>query len=287
MRKAVIAGFVCVVVLGAQGCTLVRLVRFGRGEKELTIDANDIVFCGTKDGMLLFEAGLRFRNRSGGEARLRAVRVEARIDDRYVFHATSEQSVLIEPRQEVLVRVPVTVDLLSAAGALGGTRMLVLSGEAIADLGMFGEKRFSFRSENKLFSPDDPKLTFVGLSLRKSNLLELRLTLTLRRESSGERTLKSLRLSGSLYVNGLRAAAIHHEQTTQAAELLEVDVIVPTLAAVQTVAALVRGEPVDLRVDLLLEAETRALKYRIPYTFERKQVSFGGGSSDTDGDAVK
>ncbi len=60
------------------------------------------------------------------------------------------------------------------------------------------------------------------------------------------------------------------------------DVIVPTLAAAWTVGALVRGEPVDIRVDLLFEAETRTLKYRIPYSFERKQVSFGGGSSGPD-----
>lgn len=277
MKKATIAGFVCVVLLGAQGCTLVRLARFALGEKELTIDANEITFCGTKGGLLLFEAGIRFCNHGGGEARLRAVRVEAKIDDRYVFHATNDKPVLIEPRQEVLVRVPVTMDLLSAAGALGGTRMLVLSGEATADLGIFGEKRFSFRSENKLFSLDGPKLSFVDFSLAKSNLLELRLRVTLRRETGGEQVLKSLRLSGSLHVNGIRTASIQHTQPDPAAEQLNVDVIVPTLSAAWAAGAVLRGDPVDIRVDLLLEAETQHLKYRIPFTFEQKQVSFGEG----------
>ncbi len=279
MKRLTCLPAILVALMALQGCAAVDLLSFARGQKALTIDPNDVVFLGVDAQGFHFEVGLNFQNQNEGQASITRVSLNASLEDREVFSMESTEPVHIGPKATVIVRMPAVIkaaDVMVAAAA--GKRTLVFAGTVTADLGILGQKEFTFQSEHKLFPSARARVEFEGLSLAESSLRKLVLTLTLRiREGKAER-LRNVSLSGTVYVNGHRAGSVDVHRAEEADDLVELRLSLSTLSAALVTARIIKEKSCDLRAELLFEGETDTLTFRVPYVLEKKGLGLGNPS---------
>ena len=66
--------------------------------------------------------------------------------------------------------------------------------------------------------------------------------------------------------------AVAHARAAGADELVKARLCVPTLSAALLAARIARERSCDLRVELLFEAETETLTFRVPYVLQKKDL---------------
>ena len=279
LRMAVLG----LLLLSMQGCAAVRLARLALGTKVVTVSPVEMTFCGLQADGVHLEVGLSVENLTSGEAVLQEVRMDVLLDDVPVVSAARQERLCIPPRGSVHVRVPVVLDPVKAFGeALAPDRTFAVAGTVTVDLGLLGARSFSFRSAPRKFPGGGPRLKLEGASLTTEGLgAELCLTLTMRCEGL-DPSVRSFSLHGQALVNGRRIAAVDQEHTGQPDESFEVRIVIPPAPAARVTAQAIRTRKLDLKVDVLFEAEAGAWKFRIPYVFDRKGVTFGR-HSESDG----
>ena len=272
-RRLPHAILLCLVLMSLQGCALARLCNFALGRKLLTINPNEVTFQGVQADGLHFEVGLEFQNLSNGEASLREIRLEALLGGKTVFSMTRKGLLSIGPKSKLTVRVPVIVDPVNAVlGVAQEPRSFVFAGSVTADIGTFGEKRFSFESEPKLLSGTGPGIELQGVSFKKSSLGKLCLTLRMKHRGEGEEPFRSTGLTGAILVGGVKVGSIDYTREHEPHAVFDLDVSLPSISAAWIATRLFRGERLNLKAQLLYEGKTDTLKFKIPYTFERENV---------------
>jgi hypothetical protein len=267
-----------------QGCAAVRFVRLALGQKILTIDPHQVVFTGVRADGFHFDVGLQLRNLTRGEARLTGVRLEALVGETAVFSTHSDQHLLIPPHGSVSLQMPAVLSpAVGIRGAATGQRTLTFAGSVEVDLGLLGRKEIGFRSEKKLLPRASPAVELAGLSLAESRLDELVLNLKLRLRAPEGEQFSTARLTGTAYVNGRRAGAIEADREAGSDVPLEVRLSLPTISAAAIAARIVRERTCDLKAELLFEAETETLTYRVPYVLKRRDLRLGRAASEPSG----
>ena len=111
----------------------------------------------------------------------------------------------------------------------------------------------------------------------ESSLWAVRLTLRMRREDDGDDPYRSVGMVGTVLVNGVKVGVVDFEQTGDLSKVFEIDVAIPTITAAWMTAQVARAKRLDLKVDVLFEARTDTLKFRVPYVFEKKNIAIGRG----------
>ncbi|MCK4284101.1 MAG: hypothetical protein KAX44_07265 [Candidatus Brocadiae bacterium] len=171
MKRLTCLPTILVALMALQGCAVVDVLSFARGQKLLTIDPNDVVFLGVDAQGFHLEVGLKFQNQSEGEVSITRVSLNALLEDREVFSMESTEPVHIGSKGTIIVRMPAVIRTAGGVlAAAAGERALVFAGTATADLGLLGQKEFTFQSEHKLFPSSRAHVEFEGLSLAESSV---------------------------------------------------------------------------------------------------------------------
>ena len=174
--------------------------------------------------------------------------------------------------------MPVVVNPLSAAFkalAPAGEKSLSFKGGVTVDLGILGDRVFSFETPRGVFPGRLPKITFRSVSMKKSTLRKLSILVTLGFEYEGKTPFKNIALVGTCFINGIRAGDVSVRKTGPAGDSLEFELKLSTLAAARIAAGIARGKTFALKLDSVFTAERGILKFRVPYVFERKGVQIG------------
>lgn len=279
VKRLLPAALLAALALPAGGCRLWDLLRLGAGPKTLSVELDKVAFRGLEGRSLRFEVPLRLRNQSRGQAQLRELRLEARLNGRPVLSFSRPEPLCIAPEAEQVVVVPAYVDAVGAAeAAAAGEGTLSFSGSVVADLGVLGERTVAFRSEPLRFSRDYPRLVLESVSLAKSRPSELRLTAAFRRAARAGDELPGACISGEAFVNGIRVAALDRCAAGESGDRVEVELAVPTGAALRAAASLLGARSCRVRLAVVFEAETGTMRYRVPYVFEREDVPLRRGA---------
>lgn len=262
-------------VLNTAGCAALRARQVAKGEKTLVIKVDQIEYHGLGPRGLVFDVPLEMHNHSKGQARLTAISLEVLLNGRRVASSVRKVDLLIEPLSKHAFHMPVYVDPVTLlAGALSKTHKLVFHGEVTTDLGVLGPHRSSFRSEKVLLSHKHARPSLQGVSMRKSRLAELCLTIDLKQPKVAEDPLKSSSLTGKVFLNDVPVAQVDSKNTVLEDGLIRIEVRIPTLRSAMIVARIIKARRFSIRIEGLYTARTETLKYRIPCTFERKDISF-------------
>jgi len=277
-KKTQAAALLVAVLVSVPGCALLDLLNLGKGVQHITVNPRDIVFEGLRADGLHFNVGLDIENRTDGRATLKQVRLEALVGGANVVSATRGEALEIAPRGCHTVRMPVVVNPLSAAFkalAPAGEKSLSFRGGVTVDLGILGDRVFSFETSRGVFPERLPKITFRSVSMKKSTLRKLSILVTLGFEYEGATPFKNIALAGTCFINGMRAGDVSLRKTAAAGDSFEFELKLSTLAAARIAAGIARGRTFVLKLDSVFTAERGILKFRIPYVFERKGVQIG------------
>ncbi|GAG26917.1 unnamed protein product, partial [marine sediment metagenome] len=111
--------------------------------------------------------------------------------------------------------------------------------------------------------------------MEKSSLFGLHLTIRFKQEHHPDDEILSSSLSGSVFVNGISVANIDHKSTKESRDYIDIDITIPTVAALLVTRQIVKTKQCSVKLAVTYEAETKTMKYRIPYVFEKTNISLG------------
>lgn len=262
-----------ILVIVSSGCTAVRAWRFAHGMKLITVNPETVVYKGCGPDGYRFEVGLEFENLSDGEATLRDVQVTGFLDDKAVVSTKREEVLHIGPGGVRQLVVPVVVNPVHAArGILEGYKTVGFSGGVVADLGVLGERTFSFTSVHEIGNLREPRFALEKISLGDSGITAVRLRAVLRRLSDNDTSLKAVSLHGEVLINDRTVGQLDCETQSVLPDMFTVDIAFSTIDAIWVTANSVNTKRVDVEIRAILGAESDSLQLEIPYRFVQKDV---------------
>jgi len=263
---------VLAVALLPTGCALVRAVNLASGKKSLTIGLDRVVFCGMQGDTLRLEVPLVLHNQTEGQALVTRIEIHGCISGKQVFAVSHDKELNIGPESTQMLEVPVDVCLRNIAkGFLNGSPVFSFDGGATVDLGLLGRRVIPFHMERRIFSPTRPRLSLRKASLGRSDLSTIRLTMVFdRAEDPNDKVVESS-LYGSASINGTHVGSI-----TEAGrgEQIAAEIAIPIKSVLFVARKLAKTKECSVKIDVLYEADTENMKYRIPYVFEQKDIVF-------------
>jgi hypothetical protein len=266
---------ILIIAAAMTGCAASKAHELSEAPKLFVVNVNMIEFMGMEPEGLLFDVPLELHNLSKGEAMMKEVSLEMALNERTIAATKRKGQLHILPESKTLVHMPVHVDPIELiTGAFRKTHTLVFRGETVTDIGILGLHRSKFRSKHVLFTHWLGELSLESISMRKSKISELCLTIELTQPRAAEDPLKWSALTGTIFLNGMRVAEIGRETIVYREGSIRIEVRIPTLTSAVAIAQIVRTRKFDIRIDALYRAETATLKYRVPWTFEKKGISF-------------
>lgn len=275
VRRVVLVLLAWAAVVNVGGCSAFRAWQLGRGRPTVSVTFDAIEYRGVGPMGLEFNVPLEIHNETKGRATLTDVSLVAELNDRQIASANPWKALHIQPLARQVVGVPVYISPAQlVAGAWKSTHKLVFRGQGTVDLGVLGHRKITFNSGRILFSGEHGKLSLKRISMRKSRLTALCLTLDLEEPKVPDDPIRQSSLSAEIFLNDVRVAKIDQVRTVDAKGLIRVEVRIPTLSSAVVIGRIIKARKFDLRIEGLYSAETQSLKYRIPVTFARKGISF-------------
>ena len=262
-------------VVNVGGCAALRARQLARGRPVISIKIDMIEYRGLGPQGLEFDVPLEIHNKTKGQAKLTEINLAAELNGRRIASANRHEALHIQPLAKQVVHVPVHIAPAQlVVGALRTTHKLVFFGQVTVDLGVLGDREITFNSGPILYSGQHGKLSLKRVSMRRSRLTELRLTLDLEEPKIAADPIRQSSLAAEIFLNNVRVATINQVRAVEAKGLIRVEVRIPTLTSAAVIARVIKTRTFDLRIKGLYRAETQSLKYRIPVTFDRKGISF-------------
>jgi len=272
MKRIIQTLFILVMALPLAGCALVRVVNLTLGEKTLTMEPNKIVFCGIQGDTLRFEIPLALHNHCKGQARVKQIQINASIADQHVFATSHNEELNIAPDAELLLSIPIEIKLANLAkGILAGSPVFGFNGKATVDFGILGKRVISFHVERSIFSPTKSRISLKSISLGKSDLAALRLTMVFDRTEDPDNKVTKSSLSGFALISGIHVGTL--TQLREGAQI-EAEVAIPVFSALGVTKQIAKTKTLSAKINVLYEADTNRIKYRIPYVFEIDGITF-------------
>jgi hypothetical protein len=272
MKRSIQTLLILVMALPLAGCALVRVVNLTLGAKTLTMEPNKIVFCGIQGDTLRFEIPLTLHNHCKGQARVKQIQINASIADHHVFATSHNEELNIEPDAELQLAIPIDIKLANIAkGILAGSPVFDFNGKATVDFGVLGKRVISFNVERRIFSPTKSRISLKNISLGKSDLAALRLTMVFDRTEDPDNKVIGSSLSGFALISGIHVGTL--TQLREGAQI-EAEVAIPVFSALGVTKQIAKTKTLSAKISVLYEADTNRIKYRIPYVFEIDGITF-------------
>jgi hypothetical protein len=242
------------------------------GRKSLTIELNKVVFRGLHGDKLRLEVPLALHNQNEGQATVTRIEMDGRISDRQVYAISHDEEIRIDPGSMQMLSIPVDIGLENIAGGLlDGSPVFSFRGGATVDLGFLGRRVIPFHMERRIFWPKRPRLSLRRASLGRSDLSTFRLTMIFDEIEDPDDKIIESALSGSAFINGIHVGRLTGLRRD---ELIVAEVAVPIASALFVARKLAKTKDCSVKIDVLYEADTKGMEYRIPYTFEKDNIVF-------------